>query len=178
MAASPSPQRPERGIGHYLRDLMYGALDGCITTFAVVAGAEGATLGAHVVLILGVANLVADGISMAASNYLGLKSELEQSGSSLAKEKPMRHAAATFVAFVAVGAMPLLTFLAPLPWPHLAAAAVASAVLLFAVGAARHRFIPAKPAWRQGMEMLLVGVLAGGAAYAIGLLLRGFFTPA
>lgn len=62
-------------VGKYIGDLVYGANDGIITTFAVVAGASGATLPGTVVIILGVANLFADGISMGASNFLGSKSE-------------------------------------------------------------------------------------------------------
>lgn len=61
-----------------LRDLVYGAVDGIVTTFAVVAGAAGAGLAAEVVIVLGVANLVADGFSMAVSNVLGQRSEAER----------------------------------------------------------------------------------------------------
>ena len=61
----------------YLRDWVYGAIDGAITTFAIVAGATGGRLSANVVLILGVANLVADGFSMAAGNYTSTKAEIE-----------------------------------------------------------------------------------------------------
>ena len=59
----------------YLRDFVYGAIDGTVTTFAVVAGVAGAGLATPVVVILGVANLVADGFSMAISNYLGARAE-------------------------------------------------------------------------------------------------------
>lgn len=59
----------------YLRDWVYGGIDGAVTTFAVVAGVVGADLSARTVLILGAANLLADGFSMAASNYSGTKSE-------------------------------------------------------------------------------------------------------
>src|ERR687890_184245 len=61
----------------YLRDWVYSGIDGAVTTFAVVAGVIGAELSNRVVLILGVANLVADGFSMAASNYSGTKTEHE-----------------------------------------------------------------------------------------------------
>lgn len=61
----------------YLGDAIFGAVDGSVTTFAVVAGAVGAQLAGGVVIVLGVANLVADGFSMAVSNYLGTKSEHE-----------------------------------------------------------------------------------------------------
>ncbi|MBO6756994.1 MAG: VIT1/CCC1 transporter family protein [Roseibium sp.] len=60
---------------NYLRDWVYGGIDGAVTTFAIVAGAVGASLSTPVVLILGVANLLADGFSMAAANYSGTKSE-------------------------------------------------------------------------------------------------------
>lgn len=64
------------GPGHsYLRDFVYGAVDGAVTTFAVVSGVAGAELATGVVVVLGVANLVGDGFSMAASNYLGTRAD-------------------------------------------------------------------------------------------------------
>ena len=60
---------------NYLRDLIYGGIDGSVTTFAIVTGVVGARLSPAVILILGFANLVADGFSMAASNFLGTRSE-------------------------------------------------------------------------------------------------------
>jgi vacuolar iron transporter family protein len=62
----------------YLRDWVYGGIDGAVTTFAVVAGVVGAELSTRVVLILGAANLIADGFSMAASNYSGTRTEHEE----------------------------------------------------------------------------------------------------
>ena len=68
--------RLSEGTSHnYLRDFIYGGIDGTVTTFAIVAGVVGAQLSPSVVLILGIANLIADGFSMAASNYLGTKAE-------------------------------------------------------------------------------------------------------
>lgn len=61
-----------------LRDGVLGAVDGCVTTFAVVAGAVGGGLSDRVILILGCSNLLADGFSMAASNYLGARSMAEE----------------------------------------------------------------------------------------------------
>lgn len=60
---------------NYLRDWIYGGIDGAVTTFAIVAGVVGANLSTGVILILGLANLIADGFSMAASNYSGTKAE-------------------------------------------------------------------------------------------------------
>jgi hypothetical protein len=59
----------------YLRDAIYGAIDGSVTTFAIVCGVQGAGLSAGIVMILGVANLLADGFSMAASNFLGTRAD-------------------------------------------------------------------------------------------------------
>lgn len=69
-------QRLDQGPAHsYLRDWIYGAIDGAVTTFAVVCGVAGAGLPGGVVIILGTANLAADGFSMAASNFLGTRAE-------------------------------------------------------------------------------------------------------
>ena len=62
----------------YLGDSVFGAIDGTVTTFAVVAGAMGGGLEHTVILILGFANLIADGFSMAAGNYLSTKSDRER----------------------------------------------------------------------------------------------------
>lgn len=61
----------------YLRDWVYGAIDGAVTTFAIVAGASGAALSDRVVIILGLANVLADGFSMAAGNWTATRSEGE-----------------------------------------------------------------------------------------------------
>ena len=60
---------------HYLRDLIYGANDGIITTFAVVAGVTGGALSSRAVLVVGLANLFADGLSMGVGNYLSIRSD-------------------------------------------------------------------------------------------------------
>jgi len=69
-------RRLEGGPQHnYLRDWIYGGIDGAVTTLAVVTGVAGAQLSSWIILALGFANLFADGFSMAASNYLGTRSE-------------------------------------------------------------------------------------------------------
>jgi vacuolar iron transporter family protein len=64
--------------GNYLRDWIYGGIDGAVTTFAIVAGVIGADLSPSVILILGLANVVADGFAMAAGNYSGTKAERDE----------------------------------------------------------------------------------------------------
>lgn len=61
----------------YLKDIIYGGIDGAVTTFAIVAGVEGAGLSSGIIVALGIANILADGFSMAASNYSGTKAELD-----------------------------------------------------------------------------------------------------
>ncbi|MCA9395384.1 MAG: VIT1/CCC1 transporter family protein [Candidatus Omnitrophica bacterium] len=69
-------ERLEAGVTHsYLKDFVYGAIDGAVTTFAVVSGVAGAGLSSSVIIILGLANLIADGFSMAVSNFLGTRAE-------------------------------------------------------------------------------------------------------
>ena len=63
--------------GQYIGDLVYGANDGIITTFAVISGAAGASLAPGPIVILGLASLIADGISMGLSNYLAITSRLD-----------------------------------------------------------------------------------------------------
>jgi vacuolar iron transporter family protein len=62
----------------YLGDAVLGGIDGCVTTFAVVSGSVGGNLPAMVIIVLGVANLVADGFSMGISNYFSSVSERQQ----------------------------------------------------------------------------------------------------
>ena len=75
---TPDAVRARLQIGprhSYLRDFTYGSIDGAVTTFAVVAGVAGAGLSPNVVIILGLANLLADGFSMAVGNFLGARAE-------------------------------------------------------------------------------------------------------
>lgn len=160
--------RPRLGrvAGHYLPDLVYGANDGIITTFAVVSGVVGASLAGRVVVILGLANLVADGLSMGASNYLARRSTTEL----VARREAARHGLATTGGFVAAGVLPLVAYLLPLPdGARFPLAAATAAAALFAVGAAR-TLVTRRGLLRSGAEMLAVGSAAGALAYAIGAL--------
>ena len=76
---------------NYLRDWVYGGIDGAVTTFAIVAGVVGAALSANIVIILGLANLIADGVSMAAGNYSATKTEIDELERTRAMER--RHIA-------------------------------------------------------------------------------------
>jgi vacuolar iron transporter family protein len=232
-------RRLAEGFRHsYLRDFVYGAIDGAVTTFAVVAGVAGAGLASGVVIVLGVANLLADGFSMAVSNYLGTRAETqrrqrlirveldhiarnpagereeirqilaakgftgqdleravqvitadrdrwvnmmltEELGLSLHMPSAIRAAAATFIAFVVVGAIPLLAFIYQSlrgESLHLEGAFFWSSLLtgaaFFAVGAAKGPFVGHRW-WVSGLETLGIGAIAAVLAYGAGAVLGG-----
>ncbi len=60
---------------NYLKDFIYGAIDGAVTTFAIVSGVAGAGLSSGIIVILGLANLLGDGFSMAMGNFLGTRAD-------------------------------------------------------------------------------------------------------
>jgi VIT1/CCC1 family predicted Fe2+/Mn2+ transporter len=135
------------GASHqYIGDIVYGGLDGIVTTFAVVSGVAGAGLGASIILILGLANLLADGLSMAAGAYLSLKSEREYYDREREREA----------------------------WEveHYPDGEKAEMLALFALGAAKV-LITQRSWFRSGLEMLVVGGIAAGVAYLVGYLLAG-----
>jgi len=178
MSGDPRTHEPRDPLGllrHYLKDLIYGANDGIITTFAIVSGVAGASLQARIVLILGFANLLADGFSMGASNFLSIRSdEAVRRANKVPPSEPfpLRHAIATFVAFVIAGAIPLISYivdLGPLAFPI----AVALTLLaLFGVGASRSLVTDVRW-WIGGGEMLIIGSLAAAVAYGVGAWVAG-----
>lgn len=220
----------------YLRDFIYGGIDGAVTTFAIVAGVEGASLSTGVILILGAANLFADGFSMAVSNFLGTKADRqllqrarrtehehirifpegereeirqifaakgfegndlervvnvitsdpkqwvdtmlrEELGFAVEVRSEWKAAGMTLLAFVLIGALPLLAFVYhyfvqpglanPFVW-----SAMMTGVAFFIVGALKSRFVD-ETWYRAGFETLGIGAIAAILAYGIGLGLRG-----
>ena len=153
---------------------MYGANDGIITTFAVVAGVAGGALSTRAVLIVGAANLLADGLSMAVGNFLSIRAD---ESARLARNlpeheaEPVRHAVATFFAFVVAGAIPLAPYVTPSTFDdsHFSASATLTGVALFSVGALRAT-VTTERWWRGGSEMLALGVVVAAAAYGAGAL--------
>ena len=158
---------------HYIRELIYGANDGIITTFAVVAGVAGGGLSLNVVLICGAANLFADGLSMAVGNYLSIRSYesvLESQGLPEQEAFPLRHGVATFLAFVAAGALPLVPYMLPeIGIERFTGSIVVTLLALFGVGASR-ALVSNVGWWRGGLEMLSLGGVVAAVAYGSGAL--------
>ena len=216
---------------YYLREWVYGGIDGVVTTFAIIAGVAGASLSPAVILILGLANLIADGFSMAAGaysatkadadNYLRLhereskhidkyrEGELEETRqilalkgfeghslnkmlSAISKDKttwiewmvneeyglskplytPFKAAFNTFIAFVICGSAPILPFVFgmahSLEW-----ALALSALTFFVIGSLKSHW-SVKLWWREGLETLLIGLIAAGISYGIGFALKSY----
>ena len=162
----------KKGDGWYLKSLVYGGLDGIITTFAVVAGVAGASLSAGIILILGFANLFADGISMAVGDYLSSKAEIEFNRKPL-DNLPKKNALVTFVSFLIFGCIPLLFFVVSYFYPirHEFAFSIGlTALALIALGSIKSK-ITKSSLWRSSMETLFIGGLAATAAYVVGYLI-------
>lgn len=159
-----------RYIKRYIKDIVYGANDGIITTFAIIAGAVGASLSSDVIIILGFANLFADGFSMAASNYLGSRSE-----EALKRRlgRPMLPAVATFLSFITAGFFPLGAYII-LPGDGLGTVSIATGSALFFIGALRGLVIKKSNWVLLGFKMLLIGGIASIIAYVVGVLAQGW----
>jgi VIT1/CCC1 family predicted Fe2+/Mn2+ transporter len=72
--------------GGFLRNVVYGFNDGLTANFGLVAGVIGASVAPHMILLSGIAGLIADSLSMGASGYLAAKSEQEVYEHELAME--------------------------------------------------------------------------------------------
>ena len=171
------PQGAHAIARHYIRDLVYGANDGLITTFAVVSGVAGGALSHVAVLVIGAANLAADGVSMGVGNLLAIRADeraREADGLPELETYPWKHGLATLVAFVVAGALPLAPFVLPIPTDtRFRWASGSTFVAMFALGCLRGA-VTREPWWRAGLENLGLGAVVAAAAYGAGLLVAMF----
>lgn len=160
---------PRRHARRFLPELIYGANDGVVTTLAVISSVTGAQLAPTVILILGFASLLADGVSMAVSDVLAERSRPN------AQDRPSLRGAskgglATFLGFLVAGFMPLSAYLVPgIGGWRFTVACVLAGLTLFVVGASRSA-VTDRGWLRAGAEMLILGAAAGVIAYAVGAL--------
>lgn len=215
-----------------ISDAVLGGIDGCITTFAVVSGSVGAGFPSTVAVILGFANLIADGFSMAVSNYESSKAEQEfiesikkleekhideipegereevrqifqakgfndellekivetitadkriwlevmlseEHGLSKICPAPSTSAGVTFIAFIAVGTIPLIPYLVSSLTMHqqFAISAFLAGIMFFLIGMLKS-LVLAKPLFLSGIRTLLTGGAAAALAYFTAYFLR------
>ena len=161
-----------RIVGRYIKDIIYGANDGIVTTFAVVAGSVGAGLSAEVVLILGFASLLADGFSMGAGNYLGSRSEREvmRADGAVYGKSVITPAFLTFFSFIIAGSIPLLPFVFG-NGENFILAIMTTGAALFIVGSSLGAMVLHRHWAFWGLEMLFIGGAASTIAYGIGYLI-------
>ncbi|HEX9649056.1 MAG TPA: VIT1/CCC1 transporter family protein [Cyclobacteriaceae bacterium] len=220
---------------NYLREFVYGGMDGSVTTFAVVAGAEGANLGSTVIIILGFANLLADGFAMSVGSYLSSKSDNEnyerhkkteywevenipeaereeireiyrQKGfegelledvvrvitadkdrwvNVMMKEElemipenksPFAMGAATFISFVLVGLIPLMSYVADsfISLNNTFAISAILTTLAFVIIGMVKTKVTQTSIWKGVMETLILGCSAAVVSYLVGFLLESF----
>ncbi len=163
-------QKVKNVFTYHLGNIIYGANDGIVTTFAVVAGASGASLSSSVIIILGVANLVADGFSMGASRYLSLKSEHDlqsDKGEERGVRSPLEDGFATFISFGIFGFVPLIPFIFLGTEHSFLISSISTAGAFFLMGALR-KLIMRRNFFLLGLETLFVGALASIISYGLG----------
>ncbi|MEK7602624.1 MAG: VIT1/CCC1 transporter family protein [Patescibacteria group bacterium] len=174
-------------IENNLREFVYGGMDGAVTTFAVVTGAAGAGLSSNIILILGFANVLADGFSMAVGSYLSEKSDqdvLRKQGKQTDSDHQTAKTAsiATFISFVLVGFIPLslytIDFIFKAGWTSgdlLVWSIILTLAAFAAIGYLRGKVARVDKA-RTTMESLSLGVAAAVISYVVGNLLEKIIT--
>lgn len=180
----------KRYLEESLGEFVYGAIDGTVTTFAVVAGAAGAGLSSPVIVVLGFANLIADGFSMGASAYLSAKSKRDLKIRQHADdgiehkphdashgERPMRDGLITFLSFVVVGFIPFMLYVLDglfrfdaLDTTLFLWSSILTGLIFVGIGALK-AYVTKTRMWRAASETLLLGTVAAGLAFVLGDLL-------
>lgn len=163
-------------VHKYLPECVYGGVDGLVTTFAIVTASMGIGASSGVILILGVANVLADAWSMGSSDYLSSHAEAEQGNREHDEKPPLYTAGATFFAFIVVGFVPLVPFIVALFVPAFAPSAgivsiVATMVTFLIVGYVSGSVSGASRI-KSALRTFGVGAVAAIIAFGVGWLLK------
>ena len=157
----------ERKIWRLRKSIVYGGMDGIVTTFAVVAGAVGGNLGITPIVILGFSNLLADGFSMAVGDYLSSTTE-----KSVVKGKAVKNAGATFLSFIFFGLIPLLSYLLINVFSIFRVHTFMMACILVSLALTLLGFVKAlitkKSKLKEIFRTVLIGLIAALFAYYVG----------
>lgn len=149
----------------FFRDMILGGQDGLVNVLGIVLGV-GATQSLHTVLLTGLVATAAESVSMAAVAYTSM-----DAAASFYKKAPVDYndplldAILVGLASVIGSLVPLIAF-----WLGGSVASVMmSAIVLFLVGYLRGT-LSKENAVRAGIRLLVIGVLAAGVSFIVGVL--------
>ncbi len=156
----------------YIPEFVYGGIDGAVTTFAVVAASAGAELGAGIILILGISNMLADGFSMAVGSFLSSRAEADQAGHKDTDKNPKINSLVTFISFCILGSIPI----SPYIWAFVTKTELSNVFLLaciftavaFLIIGALQGYVNKTSKLRAMTETLSLGGVAAAVAYFAG----------
>ncbi len=159
------------------RAAVFGINDGLVSNTALILGVGGATDDSGFVLLAGAAGLIAGSLSMAAGEYLSVRSQIEMLEKQLAGEElgigpgdvdsPFAAAISSFLSFAVGAAVPLLPFAVTGGTTALAAGTSLALLALFLAGVATSLFT-GRGAIRSGLRMAAIGGGAAAVTHAVG----------
>lgn len=123
-------------------EIVYGGVDGLITTFAIIAGSVGANFSNNVIIVLGFASILADGFSMGISSFLAERMKVTQ-------KHPYMVGLTTFISFVILGSLPMIPYLLESNEAFYYAVSILL-VTLFGLGYLKGH-------WINGLETMVIG---------------------
>lgn len=160
---------------NYLRSIIFGGTDGIITMFNIISGVEGAKMKYSVVIILGIAALVSDAVSMGFSDFLSLNADnkVNNNDNKLNKSNkvnPKKSGLITFISFILFGLIPLSTYLLSTKYSNnnnFMKTYISTILALFILGSIQSKFTNEK--WyKSGTYVSLYGLLASFISFNIG----------
>ncbi|MBT8221266.1 MAG: VIT1/CCC1 transporter family protein [Bacteroidia bacterium] len=178
----------------YLAEFVYGSIDGSVTTFAVVSGSVGAGLDSAVIIILGFANLLADGFAMSVGAYLSAKSDRDNKLKNLnnhsdqdqlrkqflgEEKSPIQMGTVTFLSFILIGLIPItiyvIDYVRPIDANLFLISSLLTATGFFFIGWLKS-YVNQTTIWKGILETLFLGLLAAAVAYYVGDILEKIIT--
>ena len=155
----------------YLGEFVYGGIDGAITTFAVVAGSVGAGLDTNIIVILGFANLLADGFAMSIGAYLSANSERDKNQDQTTHKSPFFVGISTYISFLIMGFIPLLIYVIDLiynvHWDLFVIASILTGVVFIVIGSLK-AYVTNRNYVKGIAQTLILGVIAAVVAFYVG----------
>ncbi|MFW0870928.1 MAG: VIT1/CCC1 transporter family protein [Patescibacteria group bacterium] len=163
-------------VRKYLPECVYGGVDGLVTTFAIVTASIGIGASAGTILVLGIANVLADAWSMGSSDYLSSHSEADMGEGNHDVKPPFNTAFATFASFVIIGFVPLVPFIIALFIPSFTLyatwTAVGATMMTFILVGYISGTVSGASRKKSAIRTFIVGAVAAIIAFGVGYVLR------